>query len=291
MPVAGCQSPASCVLFRGCARNLPFNVDNEPWSSLQGDLLLALRIVGGLPGKILLVDDDPWIVRMVRTVLERRGHTVISADNGEDALARCAEEVPSLIVTDVNMPRMDGWTLVKTLRARPETALVPVVFLTALGSDEDRIKGFRLGADDYLPKPFRFEELDLRVQNALRRSQAARASAPAPASPALAGSLTEVGVASLLTLLDMERKTGALELKRGALTATLLLKHGRVMRAAVATDGGIRGGADGVYALLEWTSGDFRFLAAPVDEPDEVGAATTALLIEAARRMDERTAG
>ncbi len=248
--------------------------------------------MGELPGKILLVDDDPWIVRMVRTVLERRGHTVISAENGEEALARCAEEVPALIVTDVNMPKMDGWTLVKTLRARPETALVPVVFLTALGSDEDRIKGFRLGADDYLPKPFRFEELDLRVQNALRRAQAARPSAPPQQrSAALSGSLDEVGVASLLTLLDMERKTGALELKRGTFTATLLLKHGRVMRATVATDGAIRGGADGIYALLEWTSGDFRFLPAPVEEPDEVGSSTTALLLEAARRMDERTAG
>ncbi len=231
---------------------------------------------------------------MVRTVLERRGHTVISADNGEDALARCIEEVPALIVTDVNMPKMDGWALVKALRARPETALVPVVFLTALGSDEDRIKGFRLGADDFLPKPFRFEELDLRVQNALRHAQAARASsppAPSPSAAALAGSLTEVGVASLLTLLDMERKTGALELKRGSLTATLLLKHGRVMRATVAIEGAIKRGADGVYALLEWTSGDFRFLAAPVDEPDEVGATTTMLLLEAARRMDERTTG
>src|SRR5207302_1646147 len=68
--------------------------------------------------------------------------------------------------------RMDGWALVKALRSRPELAHLPVIFLTALSSDEDRIRGFRLGADDYVPKPFRFEELDLRVAKTLRRTQA-----------------------------------------------------------------------------------------------------------------------
>ena len=70
------------------------------------------------------------------------------------------------------MPKLDGWSLVRALRPRPELALVPVIFLTALGGEEDRIRGFRLGADDYLPKPFRFEELDLRVANALKKAQA-----------------------------------------------------------------------------------------------------------------------
>src|SRR4030095_14524001 len=74
-----------------------------------------------------------------------------------------------LLITDVMMPKMDGWTLVKALRARPEMAFLPVIFLTALGSDDDRIRGFRLGADDYMAKPFRFEELDLRGERTARR--------------------------------------------------------------------------------------------------------------------------
>ena len=84
---------------------------------------------------------------------------------------------PDLIITDVMMPKLDGWSLVRALRSRAELALVPVIFLTALGGEEDRIKGFRLGADDYLPKPFRFEELDLRVANALKKAKTTQAKA------------------------------------------------------------------------------------------------------------------
>ena len=68
------------------------------------------------------------------------------------------------------MPKMDGWSLVRQLRAHAELAMLPVIFLTALSSEDDRIRGFRLGADDYVTKPFRFEELDLRVAKTLRRT-------------------------------------------------------------------------------------------------------------------------
>ena len=120
--------------------------------------------------RILVADDDAWILRMVTTVLEKRGYQVETASDGEDALRRALAQRPDLLITDVMMPKMDGWALVKSLRARPESAFVPVIFLTALGTDDDRIRGFRLGADDYLPKPFRFEELDLRVAKTLRRT-------------------------------------------------------------------------------------------------------------------------
>src|SRR4051812_5717136 len=110
--------------------------------------------------RILIVDDDPWILRMVSTLLEKKGYQILTASDGEEGLLRADQVKPDLIITDVMMPRMDGWTMVKHLRARPDLSMIPVIFLTALGGEEDRIKGFRLGADDYLPKPFRFEELD-----------------------------------------------------------------------------------------------------------------------------------
>src|SRR5207247_10963213 len=116
------------------------------------------------------------------------------AGDGEEGLMRADQLRPDLIITDVMMPKLDGWALVRALRSRPELALVPVIFLTALGGEEDRIRGFRLGADDYLPKPFRFEELDLRVANALKKAQAtqakaqevARAQPPPPPPPGAA---------------------------------------------------------------------------------------------------------
>ncbi len=124
-------------------------------------------MAGGL--RILVADDDAWILRMVTTVLQKRGYEVRTAVDGQEALEMALREPPDLVITDVMMPRLDGWQLVRKLRARPEFAFVPMIFLTALGSDEDRIRGFKLGADDYLPKPFRFEELDLRVAKALKR--------------------------------------------------------------------------------------------------------------------------
>src|SRR5437773_7042281 len=122
--------------------------------------------------QILIVDDDPWILKMVTTVLGKRGYKIHTAVDGQEAYLKAIEVKPDLIVTDIMMPKMDGWTLVRSLRQRSDLALTPVIFLSALGSDEDRIQGFRLGADDYLPKPFRFEELDLRVSNALRKRKA-----------------------------------------------------------------------------------------------------------------------
>ena len=129
--------------------------------------------------RILIVDDDPWILRMVSTLLEKKGFTIVTASDGEEGLIRADQCKPDLIISDVMMPKMDGWSMVKALRSRPELAITPVIFLTALGGEDDRIKGFRLGADDYLPKPFRFEELDLRVSNALKKAQQAKQSAQA----------------------------------------------------------------------------------------------------------------
>src|SRR5262249_40104804 len=156
---------------------------------------------------------DEWILKMVSTVLVKRGYHVETANDGAEALARVGVQVPDLIVSDVMMPRMDGWALIRTLRAQPATAFTPVIFLTALGSEDDRIRGFRLGADDYLPKPFRFEELDLRVQNALRRATRVKDDARQAISPSgVQGSLAEFGLSALLTMLELERKSGVVVL-------------------------------------------------------------------------------
>ena len=238
--------------------------------------------------RILVVDDDAWILRMVTTVLGKRGYEIVTAEDGEDALSVIQEKPPDLVITDVMMPRMDGWAFVKKLRTTRQFAFVPVIFLTALSSDEDRIRGFRLGADDYLPKPFRFEELDLRVAKALKR----RAEPPPPvaklrsATPAIQGSLDQLGLSSLMILLEMERKSGVLLLVSGAEKARIFLKHGRVAQARFERKP-IPANAEAVYELLSWTGGTFEFSSFEVDMEDEIEMSTTGLLIEGARRIDE----
>jgi DNA-binding response OmpR family regulator len=244
--------------------------------------------------RILVVDDDAWILRMVTTVLEKRGHEILTAVDGEDGFRTALARMPDLIITDVMMPRMDGWTLVKALRSKAEFAFVPVIFLTALGGDEDRIKGFRLGADDYLPKPFRFEELDLRVNNALRRrlhfEEATRTQARGARNegPGFHGTLDQLGLSSLLTVLELERKSGVLVLARpdGGETGRLFLRDGRVVRARI--DGRLSPkNEEAIYYLLQWGEGRFDFSALEVDMDDEVRSTTTHLLMEGARLLDE----
>jgi CheY-like chemotaxis protein len=240
--------------------------------------------------RILIVDDDAWILKMVSTVLDKRGYTIDTAQDGAEALERVAEATPDLVISDVMMPRMDGWTLIRQLRARPETAFTPVIFLTALGSDEDRIRGFRLGADDYLPKPFRFEELDLRVQNALRHSGRAKEQAHDAVTPprgaGVSGTLDQLGLSALLVMLDMEKKSGVLVLQRRGETARIFLRQGHVVRAAIDGKSHPRG-ADVVYYALTWPDGKFEFSALDVDMDDEIRSSTTHLLMEGARLLDE----
>src|SRR5690348_8379132 len=103
---------------------------------------------------ILVVDDDRDIVRLVEASLHSQGYEVMTAADGAAALELAVARKPDLVISDVMMPGMDGWELVKQLRSRPHFGLIPVILLTALGGEVDRIRGFRLGADDYLPKPF-----------------------------------------------------------------------------------------------------------------------------------------
>jgi DNA-binding response OmpR family regulator len=239
--------------------------------------------------RVLIVDDDPWICRMVGTMLRRRGHEVEKANDGKSALAAALSFLPHLVITDVLMAGMDGWTLVRSLRSHKELSMVPVIFLTALNSEEDRILGFRLGADDYLAKPFRFEELDLRVERVLRTIDRIQSRVKQELTDAdgigLRGDLAHLGVSSILTILEMERKSGILVLK-GRRTGRVFMRDGRVLAAFLDGDSELQG-SEAVYSMLTWTHGSFEFTSLDVDMEDQINSSTTHLLMEGARRIDE----
>jgi DNA-binding response OmpR family regulator len=132
-----------------------------------------------LPGRIVVVDDDPTVADVVGRYLVRDGHTVECVHDGAEALRRIAENRPDLVVLDLMLPGIDGLEVCRRLRERWP---IPVVMLTALGDETDRLAGFEIGADDYVTKPFSPRELAMRVRSVLRRSRsaapAARADAP-----------------------------------------------------------------------------------------------------------------
>lgn len=118
-------------------------------------------------GHILVVDDDPHIRELVRVFLQKEGVEVREAEDGRTAIA-CMEEAPAdMVILDIMMPNMDGWALCKELRSRYDD--LPLLMLTAKGETHDKVKGFELGTDDYLVKPFEPAELTVRVKALLKR--------------------------------------------------------------------------------------------------------------------------
>jgi len=134
--------------------------------------------------RILIVDDEPAIVAALRERLEREGFAVLVAASGEQALAMLAESPPDLLLLDVGLPGIDGFELLRRLRA--QGLAVPVILLTARGDEIDRVVGLELGADDYVVKPFSARELAARVRALLRRAaEVATLRAQVAAAPAL----------------------------------------------------------------------------------------------------------
>ncbi|SFD24156.1 response regulator transcription factor [Bacillus sp. UNCCL81] len=118
--------------------------------------------------KILIVDDEQEICQLVGMYLENSGYSWDGANNGESALLKISQSNYDLLILDIMMPIMDGWTLCKKIR---ETSNVPVIFLTAKGEEWDKVNGLKMGADDYIVKPFSPGELIARVDAVLRRTK------------------------------------------------------------------------------------------------------------------------
>ncbi|HEU5230272.1 MAG TPA: response regulator transcription factor [Ktedonobacteraceae bacterium] len=117
---------------------------------------------------ILTADDDPQLLRLVARNMQLEGYEVITASDGKQALELIETQLPDLVLLDVMMPRMDGFTVCHRVR---EFSSVPIIIITARGQDQDKVRGLDLGADDYLTKPFSVDELLARVRAVLRRSQ------------------------------------------------------------------------------------------------------------------------
>jgi two-component system response regulator RpaA len=120
--------------------------------------------------KILVIDDDNSINELIKINLELSGYKVIQALDGIKGFALAKQEIPNAIVLDVMMPEVDGFTVAQRIRQNPSTKNIPILMLTALSQINDKVKGFDIGVDDYLTKPFEMEELKVRIRALLKRS-------------------------------------------------------------------------------------------------------------------------
>jgi two-component system alkaline phosphatase synthesis response regulator PhoP len=121
--------------------------------------------------RILVVDDDRDIVRLVRSYLEKGGYEILTAYDGETALQMMKAEKPQLLILDLMLPDRDGWDVAKEVREDPRIGSTPIIMLTARVEDNDKIVGLEIGADDYITKPFNPREVVARVRALLRRTQ------------------------------------------------------------------------------------------------------------------------
>jgi DNA-binding response OmpR family regulator len=186
---------------------------------------------------ILVVDDDPTVSDVVRRYLERAGYEVRLAADGPAALASFARDRPDLVVLDLMLPGIDGLEVCRRLRTTADG--VPIVMLTALGEESDRVLGLQLGADDYVTKPFSPRELVLRVQSVLRR-----AAPPPPAVPeTLVDGRLELDVARRIARLDGAELP--LTVREFDLLAFLMRNPGRAFRRSELLE-----------AVWGWTFGD-----------------------------------
>lgn len=120
--------------------------------------------------KVLIADDEPKILLMVKASLKQINCEVLTANNGEEGLAMVEKHLPNLVISDINMPKMNGFEFCKAMRRNLMTAFIPFIMLTSRDTGEDKLKGFQLGTDDYMTKPFDYKELQARVQRLLERT-------------------------------------------------------------------------------------------------------------------------
>jgi DNA-binding NarL/FixJ family response regulator len=120
--------------------------------------------------RLLLIDDDPNLILLVKDYLEFRGYEVITSENGREALEVLEQDIPDMIICDVMMPEMDGYQFVNQVRQDERTSWIPILFLSAKGQSQDKIKGLNIGADVYMVKPFEPEELVAQVEASLKQA-------------------------------------------------------------------------------------------------------------------------
>jgi DNA-binding response OmpR family regulator len=230
----------------------------------DADLLLDGRLV-------LLVDDDPTVLEVCRSYLEQAGFRVSEAVDAFAALDRVARDRPDLVVLDRMLPGLDGIEVVRRIRSTTPTPL-PVIMLTALGAEDDRIAGLEAGVDDYLAKPFSPRELTLRVRSVLRRALAAEAAAASTAgSPAAVIERGPLRIDVAAHTVDLDGRRVNLTQREFELLAFLARRPGTVFSRD-----------DLLAAVWGWTHGDLSTVTVHVRrlrEKIEADAANPRLLV------------
>lgn len=231
--------------------------------------------------KILIVDDSLVMRRMLRTELTKNSYEVVDAENGKEALERAAMTQPDLIISDINMPVMDGWEFCWQLRKNPHLNKIPFIFLSANNEVSDRVRGIQLGADDYIIKPFSPQELIARVQGLVLRYK--REDPEEEQNRSLTGNLAKMSLPNLLQFLNMNSMSGVLEINYQDKKGQIFIKEGDIINSKVDQIQGKKA----LFRVLSWKEGRFIF-----GEDEPVGQVvfqenSLKLIMDCLKQLDE----
>lgn len=236
--------------------------------------------------RLLLVDGDPKSLRVLDVSLKKAGFDVNTATSGRDALIALEATTADLIISDTDLAEMDGFDLCSQIKARPEWAKIPFIFVSGRKSIEDKIRGLELGVDDYLTKPIYIKEIGIRVRTALQRAERERMESRREGRTRFAGDLSDVGVVDLVQTIELNRKSGIIHIvNRDNRRGSIFFRDGKVIDAEV----GRLSGAHALYRLFSWSDGQFAVEFKQIRRHDVIDVPMAALLMEGMRRLDEST--
>jgi DNA-binding response OmpR family regulator len=229
--------------------------------------------------QIVVADGSTRMLERMSTALGNAGFSVATASNGMEAISACLRKVPDCVLAARDLPVVDGLALLEEMGRYPELAAVPVMIMADDAGDLARLTAFQHGAADFLPKPFTALEVILRTRRLVRaaRQETERVM--------LRGVLTELGLPSLLTMLEQDRKSGNLMLTRNEIIAWIAFSQGRIVRARSSEPA--PDARSVLMSVLDWVDGYFELSSGTPAGTAEIDESVTHLLLEHARRRDE----
>ncbi len=227
--------------------------------------------------KVLIVDDEENIRHLLRLAFED-GFEVMEAVDGMDGFEKALDFRPHIILSDIMMPRLDGYGFYRKIKSRPETASIPFVFVSAKKDVDERVVGLDMGADDYITKPFSIKELKAKVRSITKKINVMKELG------SLEGLLKEVDLVDVIQLIEMGRKTGMLLLESSWGPGRVYFDHGTPIYAMTENWGGI----EAFNIMLSWKEGRFKLDQRAVSiEPNIEHSGGQELLMEGVRLADE----
>lgn len=235
--------------------------------------------------KILIVDDNDHVLKLLRISLEKAGYDVYQASNGDEGLEKACKVLPDLIVSDVMMPSTDGIEFCWMIRDNSPIPMVPFIFLTSLEDQDMEIRGFRAGADEYLIKPVDRAVLLEKVEILLERASKVKTfeNQQTEAVKGFEGNLADLSLAEVIQLLNLNQRDGILHVDASE-KGEIVFNKGQMVFGRY----GQLTGENAIYKIVPQSTGTFRFEPGPKDVPRNITGSTMNLLIEACRLEDEQ---